>query len=279
MGAAELLERWRDDLASWAIPEEITSAVPDSPWVLPRGMFARRAESQLAEPGGRSFGRAWEALSPPGSVLDVGAGVGAASLPLAPRATSITAVDVDEGMLSALAERAERMGKSTRLVRGRWPDVAAEVPAADVVTCHHVFYNVPDLEPFVTALSDHARRRVVAEVTARHPLTALNPLWERFHGLRRPTSPTADDAVTILRAMGLDPTAERWARPGGAEYERFEDLVDVTRRRLCLPPERAGDVADALLDLGVDPEAPRDLGSSGREVVTIWWAGTAGPPE
>src|SRR5699024_5588113 len=113
----ELLERWRDDLESWAIPEEITSAVEESPWVLPREIFARRAEDRLEAPGGPSYDAAWEALSPSGSVLDVGAGVGAASLPLAPRATSITAVDVNDEMLEALAARAERLGTTAQLVR------------------------------------------------------------------------------------------------------------------------------------------------------------------
>ncbi len=66
-----------------------------------------------------------------------------------------------------------------------------------------------------------------------------------------------------------------WQRPGGADYASFAELTDVTRRRLCLPPDRIPDVASALTEAGVDPEHPVDLGSSGREVVTIWWPGTA----
>ena len=69
--------------------------------------------------------------------------------------------------------------------------MAAQAAAADVVTCHNVLYNVPDLEPFLAALTGHARRQVVVELTAAHPLTSLNPLWLRFHGLQRPTGPTA----------------------------------------------------------------------------------------
>jgi hypothetical protein len=30
-------------------------------------------------------------------------------------------------------------------------------------------------------------------------------------------------------------------------------------------------VVEALLDLGVDPAHPMDLGSAGRELVTLWW--------
>ena len=50
------------------------------------------------------------------------------------------------------------------------------------MTCHNVLYNVPDLAPFVVALTMHARRLVVAEVTGEHPLVSLNPLWLNFTG-------------------------------------------------------------------------------------------------
>ena len=270
----ELLSTWRGDLSAWAIPERITSAVAESPWVLPRQVFARRADRLTGAPGGASYERAWEALAPSGTVLDVGSGAGAACLPLAPRATTVTAVDSDEPMLAMLAERADGIGLGLRPVAGQWPAVAPQVPPADVVTCHHVIYNVPDVEPFLTALTSHARRRVVVEITTVHPLTALSPLWLRFHGLTRPTGPTAADLLAILSEMGLKARHTEWSRPAEADYASFPELVDVTRRRLCLPPERANEVEAALLDMGIMREEPGDLGSSGRDVVTIWWEGT-----
>ena len=271
----ELLNRWREDLSAWAIPDHITAGAAESPWVLPRQVFARRADRLRRAPGGPSFERAWEALEPAGSVLDVGAGAGAACLPLAPRTTTLTAVDADDEMLGLLAGRAAEAGVAARMVHGRWPDVAAQVPPADVVTCHHVVFNVPDLGPFLEALTAHARRRVVIETATAHPLTSLNPLWLRFHGLKRPERPTAGDTLAILAAMGRNPGHTEWSRPAEADYRSMAELVEVTRRRLCLPPERAGEVEAALVELGIKPGQPRDLGSSGRDVVTIWWEGTA----
>ncbi len=270
-----LLDRWREDLAAWAIPEHITAAVAESPWVLPRQVFARRADRLRRDPGGPSFERAWEALDPPGSVLDVGSGAGAACLPLAPRITRLTAVDADDEMLGLLAGRAGEAGLAARVVHGRWPDAGGQVGPADVVTCHHVVFNVPDLGPFLDALTGHARRRVVVETAAAHPLTSLNPLWLRFHGLKRPEGPTAADTIAILAAMGYNPGHTEWSRPAAADYRSMAELVEVTRRRLCLPPERAGEVEAALVELGINPGQPGDLGSSGRDVVTIWWEGTA----
>lgn len=272
---SELLGAWRRDLAAWTIPEHIASAAAESPWTLPRQVFARRADRQRRVPGGPSYERAFEALDPPGSVLDVGAGGGAACLPLAPRITSLTAVDTDQGMLDLLAERAAAMRLDARLVRGGWPEAAPGAGLADVVTCHHVLYNVPDLAPFLSALSSHARRRVVVEITAAHPLTPLNPLWLRFHRIQRPQGPTAADLLAIVAAMGLRPGHATWTRTAGADYRDLGELVDVTRRRLCLPPERAGEVEAALLEAGAGPGRPGGLGSSRRDVATIWWEGTA----
>lgn len=271
----ELLGRWRDDLSAWAIPEDITSSVTESPWVLPRQVFARRADRLALAPAGPSYEQACEALGPSGTVLDVGSGAGAACMPLAPRAATVTAVDTDGTMLALLSERAGAVGLDLRAVPGRWPDVAAQAPPADVVTCHHVVYNVPDLEPFLKALTGHARRRVVLEMTAVHPLTVLSPLWLRFHGLTRPAGPTAADLLAIVSEMGLGARHTEWSRPAEADYASFAELADVTRRRLCLPPERASEVEAALLDMGISRDRPGDLGSSGREVVTIWWEGTA----
>ena len=273
MSASELLERWRSDLESWAIPTEILAATPESPWVLPRQLFIRRAEHRSEASAGHSYQRAWEALANPGLVLDVGAGAGAACLPLVPRATAMTAVDSDRDLLSVLVDNADRLGKAVLPVCGRWPDVAGEVEPADVVTCHHVLYNVADLGPFVAALTSHARRLVVVELTARHPLTALNPLWERFHGLVRPNVPTACDALAVLEELGLAPGHEVWSRSGESDHGSFEDLVEVTRRRLCMGPGRAGEVASALRELGVEGDRAAELRSPGSELVTIWWSG------
>ncbi len=208
-------------------------------------------------------------------MLDVGTGAGAACLPLAPRTTALTAVDTDAAMLQLLAERASAIELDVRTVTDRWPDVAGQLPPADVVTCHHVLYNVGDIGPFLAALTSHARRRVVVEVTAAHPLASLNPLWLRFHRLVRPTRPTAADLLEIVATMGLAARHTEWSRPAEADYASFDELADVTRRRLCLPPERASEVEAALRDMGIRLDQPADLGSSGRDVVTIWWEGAA----
>jgi SAM-dependent methyltransferase len=259
--------RWREDLDSWAIPAEIIDAAPESPWGCPPGLFARAAEEALDKQAGAptpSLLRAREVLAEGGSVLDVGAGGGAASLPLCPPAASVTAVDESPRMLKRFADLAERQGIDHHEVEGLWPDVAGQVGAADVVVCNHVLYNVADLVPFVTALTDHARRRVVVEITAMHPQALLNPLWEHFHGLARPTRPTAEDAVAVLRELGLEVGVEEFDGPMRWQNHQHDDVVAFMRKRLCLPPERDPEVATLL----PPPVA--------RPHVVLWWQGCAG---
>ncbi len=263
---------WREALASWAIPQPILNAAPESPWGFPVELFASRADASTATPEPTpSNRRALEALPDGRSVLDVGCGAGAASLPLAARAGRLIGVDSSPDMLAAFAERADAAGVASEVIEGAWPDVAPATPPADVVVCAHVAYNAPRLDAFAAALTEHARRRVVLELTAQHPLTPMNPLWMRFHGIARPVRPTADDAQAVLREAGLEPDREDWVADAGGGFARLEDLVAFVRLRLCLPASRDPEIAEAIApDVRV-----RDGRSSfgGRDVVTLWWPG------
>ena len=260
-------QHWSHALAQWAIPDDILAQAPAPPWDFPPELFARTARRALADGSfSASRRRAAYALPESGSVLDVGAGGGAASLPLAPPAGLLTAVDESREMLAVFASVAERRGVTHQEVYGKWPDVAPEVAAADVVVCHNVAYNVADLVPFVAALTDHARCRVVLELTEEHPTAHLNPLWLALHGVVRPTTPTADDALALLSEMGIAAHCERfvrqWPQPGANRAE----TVAFIRRRLCVGPERDAEI-DTLLEPGAEVPV--------RHLVTIWWAGSA----
>jgi hypothetical protein len=115
---------------------------------------------------------------------------------------------------------------------------------ADVVLTHHVLHNVVDLPPFLHALTAGARRGVVVEMMAQHPMAWLDPLWVRFHALHRPPSATTDDAVAVLRELGIEPAVVRWERPDPPR----QDPAAVTRR-LCLPEEALPEVEAALDEL------------------------------
>ena len=269
------LEDWGKALAAWAIPEDILASAPASPWGFPAEVFRRRADAAAAgEPATPTTQRALEALPAGGTVLDVGCGAGATSLPLAGRASRIVGVDPSEEMISAFVDGVARAGVEAEAELGTWPDVAPRVDPADVVVCGHVLYNVQDLGPFARALSDRARSRAVVEITGHHPLHWMNDLWHTFHGIERPAGPTADDAQAALGGLGLDVRREdREAGPRAGGFARREDAIAYIRRRLCLPPERDGSVAEALGDRLVDREGLWSAGPPRHHLVTLWWDG------
>jgi SAM-dependent methyltransferase len=274
--AGGALARWRDQLDGWVIPPEILAAAPESPWGFPVGLFRSRAHRHGSGGPTPSTTEAARHLPAGGSVLDVGAGAGAASLPLAGTASRLVGVDELPEMLAAFLAAARAAGVDAEGVEGRWPEVAGRVGPADVVVCHHVLYNVADLAPFATALTGHARRRVVCELTDRHPLVGLAPLWRRFWDLERPDGPGADDAVAALRSLGLAVDRTDWERPDRHGFDDFDELVAFTRRRLCLPASRDGEVAEALLEEGTRPVGGVWVSGRPRRITTLSWAGSAG---
>ncbi len=268
------LERWRHELEARAIPETILAAAPESPWGFPAEAFRRRAAfaSVLAPTPTTSCAQA--ALPDGGTVLDVGVGGGATSLPLAARASMITGVDEQGDMLAAFEGGARDLGVRTGVVLGRWPDVEDDAPHADVVLSGHTLYNVQDLEPFVRAIDAHARRRVVFELMGRHPLGWMEDLWTRFHGIRIADAPDVGLAEAAVRELGFVPQRQdRIATedPSAGGFDDRAGALAFARRRLCLTPDRDEELAEALGDRLQERNGLWSAGPPSRTFVTLWW--------
>ncbi|MGY2078362.1 class I SAM-dependent methyltransferase [Modestobacter sp. SYSU DS0657] len=249
--------RWAAELAAWAIDPELLAAAPESPYGFPPGLFGadRGAAATLAAV--REAG--------PGSVLDVGCGGGAASVPAG--APELLGVDESADLLARFTAAALASPATTvRTWVGRWPDVAQRVPPADVVVCANVVYNVPDVAAFVTELTAHARHRVVVELTDVHPWTSLGGLWRHFHGQERPSGPTAALFAEVLDELGIAAQQRTWSRADPWRDAPDDVVLAFTRRRLCLPVEREPEVAAAMR------RSPDDRP---RTATTFWWPGGA----
>jgi SAM-dependent methyltransferase len=265
-------ERWAEDLRAWAIPEPLLQAAPESPYGFPTELFRQRAEQATRSSPTPATLRGLEALPDEGTVLDVGVGGGATSLPLAERAATIVGVDGSADMLETFRTTAAAVGIAARTIQGAWPEVADRAEPADVVVCGHVLYNVQDVEPFLRALTAHAVHRVAIELTERHPWMWMNDLWRRFHAVERPDVPTADDAESVLRELGNAASREDRidAEPSGG-FEHRADAVALVRRRLCLPPDRDPELVQALGDRLVEAHGLWSSGPLEQRIVTLWW--------
>ncbi len=247
------LTRWADELAAWAIDPELLAAAPESPYGFPAGLFG----------AGRGAAATHEVIrgAAPRSVLDVGCGGGAASIPVG--AAELLGVDESAELLARFAAAA---GPGARTGRGRGPAAAGDVPAADVAVAANVVYTVPDVAEFVRALTGHARRRAVVELTDAHPWTSMAGLWHHFHGQERPDGPTAELFAEVLTELGLRWEVRTWPREDPWRDAPADVVLAFSRRRLCLPASRDAEVAAAMQRLA-DPRP--------RTGTTYWWPGSA----
>ncbi len=152
-GEAQLIERWRH--------------------------VARQLDSDGAEPDAL-LQYVQDQLQAHMSVLDIGAGVGRWTIPLAERVRSITAVEPLAGMRKVLLERiaAHRLANVTVLDTA-W--LATDIAPHDVCIAVHSTYTTTDLLGFVAKMESSARKcYLVLRVPARDGLVGV--LAERIHG-------------------------------------------------------------------------------------------------
>jgi SAM-dependent methyltransferase len=253
-------DKWRECLMGWGIPGEILDQAPQSPWVHPPESFKPLSDLTLATPSWVRAKEALDACRSGSQILDIGCGGGRGSLGLAPPAIRIIGVDQQQTMLDMFAKEASSRSIEFSMINGQWPDVAEQTPICDVVVCHHVFFNVAELQPFVLQLASHARRRVVVEIPMYHPLSNLSPAWKHFWNIDRPQSPTAFDAVDVIRDLGIDVHIETFEMDDPKTGVTDLD-VEHTRIRLCLDKSRDPEVREFLINRDRSP----------RTIATIWW--------
>ena len=244
--AARLSDDWGAALGEWAIPLAILEAAPESPWGFPPELFACRGERSIDEgrsnPAHTTSGRSRPWVM--GARCSTSAPGEATWLPLAARCTGSW-----PSTLRRTCSRSPRGMRTASACRSPWWKAAGRTsprarPPADVAVCGHVAYNAPDLGVFLQEISAHARRRVVLELTDRHPLSWMNDLWLRFHGVVRPDRPRAGGRRRAHRALGfevhradrLDTEDGRKRLPTTGGRDRARAQASVPRRR----PRRRG---------------------------------------
>jgi SAM-dependent methyltransferase len=271
------VDRWGRMLEEWALPDDLLAAVPDSPYGWSPELWKRRARI-AAEQGEQTPTTAAvrSILAAGGTLLDVGAGTGRASLSLAAEGHPLTAVEKNPDLVAGFRERAAELGVAAQIVEGVWPEVAGSVPAADVVICAHVVYDVQDIDPFVSALSGHARGRAVVELTPDHPWSSLSPYYRVLHDLDRPTGPTYQDFLEVAEmVVGTRPEHEVWTRSGQLWFESWDEILEHYGKRLLVGRDRWPELRDLLAPDTIEEDDRLYLGSRDRTLVTVWWSAAA----
>jgi SAM-dependent methyltransferase len=175
--------------------------------------------------------------------LDIGAGGGRYTLPLALRVREVLALDASPRMLEVLREGMTAHGISNvRPIAARWP--LADPPRAAVALITHVGYDIEDIGPFLDAMEAAASRLCVAALFLQRPTWAADALWPAVHGVARAPLPALPEFLALqlarrrpfeLRLIDTPPPSyasfeqaltfarvQTWVRPGSAKDQRLQ---------------------------------------------------------
>jgi SAM-dependent methyltransferase len=182
--------------------------------------------------------RLLQEIAPHHTLIDVGAGGGRLTFPLALRCRRVIAVEPSPSMRSVLRQQMLEAGISNvSLVALRWEE--AEIDPADFVLCAHVLYTIRDIVPFVRKLEAHARERVLVVLFQDAPQARIHPLWARIHGERRRPLPSLPEFQAVLRELGIEAQTEALPPQPPRGFDSLEDALRQLSRRLYLKPDDA----------------------------------------
>jgi SAM-dependent methyltransferase len=187
--------------------------------------------------------------------LDIGAGGGRYSLPLALLVNKVIAIEPSAAMRARLLEgMKEHAIANIRIVDGRWP--LADPPAADVSLISHVGYDIEYIGPFLEAMEAASRRLCVAVFTDRAPSSPAERFWPGVHGVKRHPLPALREflVLQIARKRLCDVRLLRQKLSG---YHNREMLMAYLRQQLFIEP---GGAKESMLKELVERDAQEKTG-------------------
>ncbi len=204
--------------------------------------------------------------------IDIGAGGGRYTLPIALLARRVYAVEPSAGMRIALAEAAQEHGIENLEVHDeRWPG-ESHVPVADVAFISQVGYDIAEFGAFLAMMDAHASRICVSVMFTEAPITEWAPFWRAVHGAERHLLPAAGEMMTLLLARDNAPEVHFLDLPPRS-YADVESLHAAARRPLWVLPDSEQDsrLEAAVTELAVRVEGGYALSDKTRRLGVISW--------
>ena len=204
------------------------------------------------------------------SVLEVGAGTGALTLPTARIVKRVTAVEPSPSMIKVLEWKLERNGvDNVHTVNSRWED--AEVEPHDVVLavgCLYVFYDISDA---LGKMLEKARKGLI--LTMGSP--RQGQLYKEAATVLRVSPPSmGPDFVhlyNVLCQLGIYANVNIVRAKRSLLYENLEHAMDIWAERMELPEEKLPQLKDYLKRrLSVAPSGEFTLGEIEGVTAIIW---------
>jgi SAM-dependent methyltransferase len=231
MKEADWSALWRELSYRFRWPEKMGRGENADRWL-------RRANSFASAPEGRDEETdpltefVLKSLGPQSTVLDIGAGTGRWSIPMAKVARKVTAIDPSPAMLTVLRQRIEAAELANiEVVQARWEEI--EVEPHQVALCSHAMYSSPDLLGFVRKMERSALKRCFLVMRVPSPDGIIGELSQRIYGQGH-DSPNFIVGYNILYEAGIlaNVLMESQTRPW--TNDSLDDALERAKRHLGL---------------------------------------------
>ncbi len=171
-------------------------------------------------------------VRPDWSVLDIGCGPGALTIPLARKAKSVTALDISPQMLKYLRENAEKSGlENIHYIQAAWQEAlsATTLGAHDVVVASRSMM-AGDMREALSTIVEIARRAVYLTFpVVRHPLDREVALAV---GRNRALHPPYVYIYNLLFQMGITANIEILSSTVKSRYSDIDQIIDQLQQRM-----------------------------------------------
>ncbi|MBN1324046.1 MAG: class I SAM-dependent methyltransferase [Methanotrichaceae archaeon] len=206
------------------------------------------------------------------SVLDVGAGPGTFSIPIARKARLVTAVEPSRGMISCLCRNAREEGLENIVpIEKLWEDVRPiqDVAEHDVVIASYSL-GMKDIRGALEKMDLLAKRWVYLFHFAGDASAIYRDLWYEAHHEEYRSGPDYIYLINVLHQMGIYANVEVSSEE---QIQRFSDLDEAASHwseNLDAPPEAEKAIRDhlsSMLERDGDDLVQREM----MRRVKIWW--------
>ena len=215
-------------------------------------------------------------VSPSSRVLDIGAGPGIISIPLAKKVSHITAVDHSPGMISVLMEKMSEQGVTNiHCLQKFWEDIQPTedlMPPYDIVIAS-LSLDMLNIRQALEKMNSVCSKAVYLYWFAGEPSweTHTRKLMPLLHGTSYYPVPKCDILFNVLYGMGIYPHTSKFTYRYIVQYKSSEEAFSHYRNYFHVStPEQEQVLKDYLPEI-LQEENDGFISSSHATCLKIWW--------
>lgn len=212
-------------------------------------------------------------LLPDHTVLDIGAGSGRITIPIAKRAKQVTAVEPAGNMLTLLKANAQKEQTTNILyVNKSWDELALgiDVLPHDVVVASLSLFMV-DIESALLKMDAAAKSGVYLFLSASKWMD--EEMQNIIYGHSIPSDSDYIYIYNILHDLGILANVEIWNYESKQSYSGLDDAVSKFTELYSILPAKEGELREYLRQILVEEKGKVWLKRK-RKMAMIWWTKT-----